>query len=207
MNITKDLLETTHENIREVIRLTADKIDSESIIDNVPKKGDQMPSFQLKNTEGNIISSKELLEEGPLILIFSPGNLTLNSNLELQSYQESLPEIHKLGANLVIISQDSRENIEKVIEDNLLEYEILIDENNEMARKIGLVTHLDKKLSDVYKKLGIRLLRDKDNLLELPIPATFVVDTDSSIILSYIDMDYTNRLSPEEALDGLRNRR
>lgn len=207
MDITKNLEEINQEDIKEVIRLTAGKIDSKRLLKNIPKKGDKIPEFKLNNCDGEVFTSSQLLSKGDLILVFSPGDLTLNSLLELQSYQEALPEIHKIGANLVIISQDTKENINKVIEENYLEYEILIDEDKKVSEKFGLVTYLDKNLSDVYQKLGIRLLRDKDNHIQLPIPATFVVSTDSTIILSYIDMDYTNRLSPEEALDGLRNRR
>ncbi len=43
------------------------------ILEHVLKVGDRAPDFQLNNAEGRIISSKELLTQGPLILSFYRG--------------------------------------------------------------------------------------------------------------------------------------
>jgi len=39
----------------------------------------------------------------------------------------------------------------------------------------------------------------------LPIPATYVVDTDGTVVLSHVDPDYTNRLEPDDVVAALRH--
>jgi len=59
-------------------------------------------------------------------------------------------------------------------------------------------------LRPLYKKFGIDLPGTQGNEnYELPVPATYVVDENGTIILSYVDTDYTTRLEPEEVLEVL----
>lgn len=85
-----------------------------------------------------------------------------------------------------------------------LEFEILSDLNNDVARKFGIVFGLSEELKPLYEKFGVDLPKTQGNEnFELPVPATYVVDSNGTIILAHIDIDYTRRLEPEEVLEVL----
>ena len=112
--------------------------------------------------------------------------------------QRSLPEIKSLGAELVTISPQLPDNSLSTAEKLALDFEVLSDVGNKVARDFGLVFKLTEKMQEIYKNFGIDLvLANGDQSYELPIPATYVIAQDSIIQLASADADYTNRLDPE----------
>ena len=119
--------------------------------------------------------------------------------------QRILPEIHELGAKLVAISPELPDNTLSMIEKNALAFQVLSDQGNTYARQCGLVFSLAQELRPLYKDWGIDFPATYgDTTFELPIPATYVVDQDSRVVLSFVDVDYTKRLEPSEILDALK---
>lgn len=196
-NAPKDVLDTLKEASE---KLAQDKIEEKAL-----KVGDKIPAFSLKNAVGKIINSKDLLAKGPLVINFYRGGWWPYCNLELGGYQEILPEIHGLGAQLVAISPELADESLSLVEKHSLEFEILSDINNEIAKKFGIVFSLDEEMQALYKKFGIDLSKTQGNEnYELPIPATYVVDSDGTIILSHVDINYETRIEPEEVLEVLK---
>ena len=112
--------------------------------------------------------------------------------------QRSLPEIKSQGAELVTISPQLPDNSLSTAEKLALDFEVLSDVGNKVARDFGLVFKLTEKMQEIYKNFGIDLvLANGDQSYELPIPATYVIAQDSIIQLASADADYTNRLDPE----------
>ncbi len=112
--------------------------------------------------------------------------------------QRSLPEIKSLGAELVTISPQLPDNSLSTAEKLALDFEVLSDVGNKVARDFGLVFKLTEKMQEIYKNFGIDLvLANGDQSYELPVPATYVIAQDSIIQLASADPDYTNRLDPE----------
>ena len=46
--------------------------------------------------------------------------------------------------------------------------------------------------------------RNGDETFELPIPATYTIETDRKIRKAFVDTDYTRRHDPEEIIDELK---
>ena len=112
--------------------------------------------------------------------------------------QRSLPEIKSFGAELVAISPQLPDNSLSTAEKLALEFEVLSDVGNKVAKKFGIVFKLTEKIQEIYKNFGIDLpAANGDQSFELPIPATYVVAQNSIVSFAYIDADYTNRLDPE----------
>lgn len=44
------------------------------IMDRVPKVGDRLPDFELKNTEGDVVRSSDLLSQGAVVLTVFRGS-------------------------------------------------------------------------------------------------------------------------------------
>jgi len=109
-----------------------------------------------------------------------------------------------MGAELVTISPQLPDNSMSTAEKLALDFEALSDVGNNVARNFGLVFRLSEKVQGIYKNFGIDLeLVNGDQSFELPIPATYVIARDGVIQLAYIDVDYTNRLDPENIIAEL----
>ena len=92
-----------------------------------------------------------------------------------------------------------------MLEKNALTFQVLSDQGNTYARQCGLVFTLTEELQPLYKEWGIDFPATYGNeTFELPMPATYVVDQDSRIILSFVDSDYTKRMEPSAVLDALK---
>jgi len=197
-------LENASPETISILKKTAEKLAKERIEDRALKVGDKLPSFMLKNAVGDTIESDELLEAGPLVINFYRGAWCPYCNVELAGYQEILSEIHAAGAQLIAVSPELPDSSLSLIDKHALKYEILSDINNAVARELGLVFSLTEEMQKLYKEFGIDLFKSQGNsAYELPVPATYVVDESGTVILSYVDIDYTTRMEPEEVLTVL----
>jgi peroxiredoxin len=172
------------------------------------KAGDKAPEFALKDPQGNLLSSADLLAKGPLIVSFYRGVWCPYCNLELQALQEALGVFQALGANLVAISPQNAVNSRKAVRTNSLAFPILSDTGNEVAAAFGLRFALPDYLIELYKKLKNDLpLFNGDESWTLPMPARYVIDQDGTILYAEVNPDYTQRPEPSDMLAVLENRR
>jgi len=168
-------------------------------------EGDQIEDFILMDAHGSPVRLQQLLSEGPVVVVFYRGGWCPYCNIELRGLQRVLPQIRKLGASLVAISPQLPDNSLSTEENNSLEFPVLSDVGNTVARRFGIVFTLPDDLLETYEVFqhGLRKLNGEDGARELPIPATFVLDRNGVIQLAYVDEDYTRRLDPELILDKL----
>ena len=158
--------------------LTDNRIDS---ISSPLKVGDKMPSFTLPDANGKEISSDKLLIQGSLILSFYRGGWCPYCNFELRALQKLLPEFEKSNATLVAISPENPDRSLSTQEKNELKFPVLSDSNNKVARSMGLAKEKDK----------------------LPIPASYVVDTNGNIRFAFVNSDYIQRAEPSDILKSV----
>ena len=103
------------------------------------------------------------------------------------------------------ISPQSPDKSQATLLKNFLQYEVLSDLGNVVARRYGLVYRLPEWVQELYRSLGVNLPEfNADQSWELPMPGTFVIGQDGRIITSYADSDPRNRLEPQAILDALR---
>lgn len=122
----------------------------------------------------------------------------------MRAYQKILPQILNRGASLMAISPQSPDKSQATLLNNFLQYEVLSDLGNVVARRYGLVYQLPEWVRDLYLSLGVNLPEfNADASWELPMPGTFVIGQDRKIIVSYADSDPRNRLEPQAILDAL----
>ena len=82
-----------------------------------------------------------------------------------------------------------------------LAFPLLVDAHNQLARQFGLVYHVSEEQQGLYRSTFVNLpLVNGDSSWELPIPATFVVDRDGTILFASANEDYTERPEPLEIL-------
>lgn len=102
------------------------------------------------------------------------------------------------------ISPQSPDKSQATLLKNFLEYEVLSDYGNVVARQYGLVYQVPEWVRDIYVSFGEDVAAfNADQSWELPIPGTFVVGQDRRVLLSYADSDARNRLEPNTILEVL----
>lgn len=167
--------------------------------------GAAFPAFSLTNAHGNSVSSAELLARGPLVVNFYRGAWCPYCNIELRALQDMLGEIKAEGANLVAISPNLPDNSLSSIEKHGLQFEVLTDAGNSLAQACGLVFKVPEEVQAVYLKMGIQLdAVNGDDSWQLPVPATYVVASDGTVKMAYVDANYTKRGEPADVLAALK---
>lgn len=102
---------------------------------------------------------------------------------------------------MVAISPQLPDHSQAVLLKNFLEYEVLSDVGNRVAREYRLVYQVADPVQAVYRGFGIDLAdHNGDASWELPMPGTFVVDRSCIVRLAFVDADYTRRLEPAEII-------
>lgn len=169
------------------------------------KSGDKAPLFSLPNATGKIISIESLLKHGPVVLTFYRGVWCPYCNLYLKIFQQILPQILEAGANLVAISPMTPDHSLGMKETNALQYEVLSDAGNKVARQFTTVFKNSGASVQAMKDLGYDFFSYyADDSAELPVPATFVIAQDNTILFAGSGGgDYRKRIEPKEIVDAL----
>ncbi|MEM9006863.1 MAG: peroxiredoxin-like family protein [Cyanobacteria bacterium P01_F01_bin.86] len=206
MSLTQDLAqfaaqmqEKLPDDVKTAMAKAGDDIAQLGIEDRSLKVGDKIPAIKLPNAVGATVTVQDLLKQGPIVITFYRGGWCPYCNLELRALQQALPTIQSHGASLVAIAPETPDNSLSTQEKDELTFEVLSDVGNVVAREFGLVFALPEYLRPVYKALGIDVAaHNGDETFELPVPATYVVNTDGTIIHAFINVDYTQREDPEK---------
>jgi len=205
-NLAAQIADQMPDDVQAKMAAAAIDLTHSGITDQVLTEGDTMPRFTLPNATGQTIDSQVLLQSGPVVISFYRGGWCPYCNLELRALQQALPEIQKAGAQLVTISPQTPDNSLSTAEKHDLSFEVLSDVGNQVARQFGLVFRGCFKLRPIYQSLGIDLpAHNGDDSFELPIPATYIVNTNGKIVHAFVNVDYQQRQDPEGILTVLKN--
>jgi peroxiredoxin len=169
------------------------------------KACDRVPDFHLPEAHGGFVRLSDLLAKGPVVLSFYRGGWCPYCNLELRALQKMLPEITELGAELVAVSPQTPDESLSTAEKNELAFPVLSDIGSATAKAFRIAFDLAEELRPIYAWSG-HALPDKngDESWTLPIPATYIIDPNSTVALAFLDVDYRNRLEPTDVVTVLR---
>jgi peroxiredoxin len=174
----------------------------------VPGSGEKFPAFELHDHNGKLVSSAHLLSKGRLAVLFIRGRwcpFCVGQMEAMSSIGAQLAtKIAAAGATLVAVSPQTEKQAFFMHDQHKLAFPLLVDAGNQLARQLGLVYQVPKEQQSLYSRTFINLpFANGDSSWELPIPATFVIDRDGTILLASADEDYTNRPEPMEVLSAL----
>ena len=161
--------------------------------------GDKAPDFELPNAFGNHVSLTGSLRSGIVILKFYRGEWCPICNLDLRELQKFLPTIKSSGATLLAISPQTPDLALTMTQKNELGFEVLSDAHQEVIKAYNLQFDPGE---DYHKRRDLTQLNG-DGSKTLPVPATFIIDTDCVIRAAHVEPDYTERMSGEEIVKVL----
>ena len=167
--------------------------------------GDQLASFELPNQLGQTISLDELQGDSNIVISFYRGGWCPYCNIELCVLQQALPEFKSHGARLIAISPQLPDESMSTAEKNELSFPVLSDAGNKVAKEFGLVFTLSEQLRPLYESFNIDLpATNGDKSFELPIPATFIIDSDGVVKGAFVNADYKQRMDPSDIINVLK---
>jgi len=192
----------------DVLKLLFSKIEelvNSGITERTLNEGDEIPQINLPNAVGKTINVNSMLKDGPVVISFYRGAWCPYCNLELKALQNVLPEFKLLDAQLIAISPNTPDNSISSIEKHGLEFEVLTDAGNKIAKEFRLVFNLAEELRPIYQQFNFDVPKyNGDDSWELPIPATYIVNTDGKIVHAFVNADYTKRMEPTEIISKLK---
>ncbi|KAJ5584400.1 uncharacterized protein N7459_004200 [Penicillium hispanicum] len=166
--------------------------------------GTTFPKFQLSDATGKQIKLDDLLAKGPILISFYRGEWCPFCNLELRALQSHLDEFHQKGVTLVAVSPELPDQSLSTSEKLSLKFPVLSDVGNQLAKQLGLLFAQPESMRSVYGAFGVDWKqRYGDDRLEVPVPATFLVDKNGIVRNSFVNPEYQHRLDPETALQWI----
>ncbi len=169
--------------------------------------GMKAPCFELPDQNGKLVPSADLLNEGRLVLMFIRGRWCPFCVGQMEAMNTISEEINPAGAALVAISPQTPKQAFFMHDQHKLRFPLLVDAHNEVARQFGLVYRVPEEQQEIYSRTFVNLpFVNGDGSWELPIPATYVIDRDSTIVFASPNEDYTERPEPLEILSFLEGR-
>ena len=213
MNLTQELEKQKQESkasaesrIVRVLDAEIDDLSRSGIGDRALKTGNTAPDFELSKPSGELVRLSDRLRSGPAIIGFYRGGWCQYCNLELTALENARSRFEDLGAYMMAISPQRPEQAAEMAEKQGLTYDLLSDPGNTVAQTFGIVYHLQDEMQSIYDEFGLDLpVWNGDESFDLPVPATYVVDSESRIRMAFVDPDYTKRLDPSEIIRTLRS--
>lgn len=194
------------EELQKIMLQATNTLKDRHISDQALKTGDIVKNFSLQNVDGLMVSLDDVLKHKAFVLIsFYRGGWCPYCNLELRALQGIQTCLEALHVELMAISPQTPDNSLSTKEKNELTFKVLSDIDNTVAKKFGLIFSLDETLKPIYEKFGIDIVNaNHSESFELPMPATYVINTKKEIIYHFIDEDYTKRSEPKQILEHIK---
>lgn len=184
---------------RAVASLKADGLAAKAL-----KVGAQSPGFELPDHNGKPVSSADLLSRGRLVLCFIRGRWCPFCVGQMEAMNYVAAEIEAGGASLLAVSPQTEKQSFFMRDQHRLAFSLLVDAGNRLARQFGLVYRVPDEQQGLYRSTFVNLpFANGDPSWELPIPATFVIDRDGTILFALANEDYTDRPEPLEILSAV----
>jgi peroxiredoxin len=166
--------------------------------------GAKAPEFELSNHNGKRVSSAELLSKGQLVVCFIRGRWCPFCVGQMEAMNYIAAQIAAANASLVAISPQTEKQAFFMHDQHKLAFPLLVDAHNNVARQFKLAYRVPDEQQGLYRTTFVNLpFTNGDDSWELPIPATYVIDRDGTILFAAANEDYRDRPEPLEILGFL----
>jgi peroxiredoxin len=174
------------------------------LADNILRVGEKAAEFALPDHNGKIVSSADLLAKGSLVISFIRGRWCPFCVGQTEAMNIALAQMARWGASFVAVSPQTVEQSFFMHDQHKLCFPLLSDSGNKVARQFGLTHHVNDEQQAVYRRTLVNLpFVNGDDTWELPIPATYILDRDRTVLYASANEDYTERPEPDEIVDIL----
>jgi peroxiredoxin Q/BCP len=146
------------------------------------KISDPALDLRLPDSQGQMKTLRELLQQGPQMVVFYPGDFTPVCTVQLCSYRDHFAEFQGLGIGVVGVSPDSVEKHARFMKQYQFPFPLLSDPKSELAKALGATSKW---------------------LLGAVTRANYILSRDGEILYAHNEAIPVTRRKPEELKDVL----
>lgn len=167
--------------------------------------GSRVESFVASDQYGQSFDLSAALQQESILLIFYRGQWCPFCNKHLSALQDSLEFLAAQGIRVVAVSPEKPAYLEKMQTKTGASFTLLYDQNYRIARQFDVLFLPESGTKKKYNLiLNARLKEAHDNEQELlPIPASFLIGQDATLLWRHFDHDYRERSSVLEVLEAM----
>lgn len=208
-NEVKSEEKKTVESVEKVA--TAAEIDYESFgmqANDAPKglaKGSKAPTVNLL-IDGKKVALSDVYKDQKVAIIFYRGFWCPKCNKHLSEFATRAKDLEAKGVKLIAITPEIQESIEKTKEKTGADFTIVSDVDGSLLEAFDVDFKVtDSYISKVNEKLKVSITKNNatGGEAQLPVPATYLIDSDGTIIYSHFNPDYAQRASIDDIIAAL----
>jgi len=205
-NYLLDFQKNVPKETQDVLINAIEKLKESKKLSKALKVGDKIPEFSLSNHDRKIVHIKDIVEKNKYtVLNFFDGSWSPYSNLQLIALQKVASQLKILNAALITLSPQTQDKSLYLHEKHSLDFDILYDKNNTIAKEFGIVYTLSDEVISTYDKLKVDILEaNRNGTFDLPSPATYIVNKSYEIIYAFVDENYRKRCEPKTIIDVIK---
>jgi peroxiredoxin len=159
------------------------------------------PEFALKDSNGRLVRSADMLALGPLVIKFFRGRWCPYCMTEMEAWRDAYSRLRERGGLLVAISPQIERQSDFMVSQHRLPFPVLSDPGCVVAEQFGLVYTVPQYYRDYYRSILVNIpFVNGDESWQLPLPATYVVNPARRVVLAEAHADFRVRPEPEEVL-------
>jgi len=163
--------------------------------------GSAAPEFALRDSNGKLVRSADLLALGPLVVKFFRGRWCPYCMTELENWRDLYGQLREHEALMVAIGPQIQRQSDFMAGQHGLPFPILTDTNNAVAEQFGLVYTVPEYFRAYYLSILVNIpFVNGEKSWRLPLPATYVISREGRVLFAEAHADFRVRPEPEEAL-------
>lgn len=189
----------TQANNTQVTKVIAETAEQVSPLLN----GQQIPSaVEVTTINGKKVSLGQVLNNKKTILFFYRGGWCPFCNTQMGQLKKIENKLAQLGFQLIGISTDNAQDLQKSMGKHQMNYQLLADFNSITSQAFGLAYFASQKTTDRYLsamnlKNPLQKNKASNERLVLPVPAIYVIDNTGLVQFNYVNPNYKVRLHEE----------
>ncbi len=170
------------------------------------KVGDAAPDVELIDALSTAkVHTATLWKERPVVVAFYRGGWCPYCTKSLSAWQGRAAELEAAGATLVAVAMEKPSLALRTREKHQLELRLLADATGAACRAFKTLFDIDDKTREKYQGYGIDLAQQNANgRWQLPVPATYLIDTTGTVRYVHFDPDYAKRASPDDVIAAVK---
>jgi peroxiredoxin len=212
MTLLQDQLDEITANTRHLVQAerlavserAVEELFASGIEDRILPVGAIAPSFVLRDSNGKLVRSADLLALGPLVINFFRGRWCPYCMTELETWRNAYSRLRESGALMVAISPQAERQSDFMVGQHDIPFSVLSDPGCSFAEQFGIVYAVPEYYREYYLSIMVNLpFVNGDRSWRLPLPATYVLGRDSRVLFAEAHADFRVRPEPEEVVAAI----
>lgn len=165
-------------------------------------QGEDAPDFSAVDQNGKEFILSQELSQGPVLVVFYRGFWCGYCNSHLAELESELEQLTKRGIQVVAITPEQSENVDKTIEKTQTSIKIIVDKGGEIMKDYQVFFEVTPAYQEKVKKHTDFFLVDLNgqDTATLPVPATYLITQEQKVSYVHYDPDYSKRSSVKDIL-------